>query len=98
MQYQSRWLARRQYPMEWQRFAPLLEDPLRVALHGRSCIHGKQRNVVILNWHNTQSWHNPGAVAALSAAPISPVSCATYHRGRDWSADIRAHIGCVTRF
>jgi hypothetical protein len=46
-------------------FAPPLDDSLRAAAAQPFLIHRKQRNVVIPNWHNSQSWHKPGAVAAL---------------------------------
>jgi hypothetical protein len=58
----------------------------------------RQPNVVIPNWHNTQFWHRRGAVEVLWVEPTLPLSCATCRRGREWLADIRAHIGCVTRF
>jgi hypothetical protein len=64
MEYPRRRLTHIQYPSAMARVRTPPDDSLRAALHTRSCIHRKQRNVVIPNWHNTQPWHTPGAVAA----------------------------------
>jgi hypothetical protein len=45
-------------------FAPPFDDSLGAAA-AQPFLYPQQRNVVIPNWHSSQSWHRPGAVAAL---------------------------------
>jgi len=65
MRYQGRWLTGRQYPIAMSRLRTPADGSLGAALHGRSRFHRKPRNVIIPNWHSTQSWHKPVAVAGL---------------------------------
>jgi hypothetical protein len=55
MGYQGRWLTGRQYPIAMSRLRTPADGSLGAALHGRSRFHRKPRNVIIPNWHSTQS-------------------------------------------